>query len=326
MIHPFNSLILVLPMTATMSLGQSVEDIRDTALGTPDATDITDAILTDTSADCASYATTYTSDVTDVQQSKGFTGAVIIEADDQSCTLLSNSIPNHDFGDGERQFANAVAEVAQNLTLARSPQAAAAPTALDHDYYDAIMLNGVVVDILSAGCYNPAGPRVDEYGNVLAGCSDDDPWLLDPMSPMAGFAEDTHNGHAQPNGMYHYHANPMALFDEEPGPDGSPVIGFAADGFPIYGSFFQDETGEVRKAVSGYALKQGERPEGDENPEGAYDGMYRADYGFTNAGDLDECNGMTVNGQYGYYVTDSYPWVLACFTGTPDSSFQRRQR
>ena len=42
-----------------------------------------------------------------------------------------------------------------------------------------------------------------------------------------------------------------------------------------------------------------------------------------NSGDLDECNGMTVNGQYGYYVTESYPWVIACFSGTPASSFNK---
>ena len=31
-----------------------------------------------------------------------------------------------------------------------------------------------------------------------------------------------------------------------------------------------------------------------------------------------------LNGQYGYYITDTYPWVLGCFKGTPDSSFNKR--
>ncbi len=30
---------------------------------------------------------------------------------------------------------------------------------------------------------------------------------------------------------------------------------------------------------------------------------------------------MTIDGQYGYYVTDTYPWVIGCFKGTPDASF-----
>ncbi|MEO0980611.1 MAG: YHYH protein, partial [Pseudomonadota bacterium] len=134
---------------------------------------------------------------------------------------------------------------------------------------------------------------------------------------------DNHHAHTQPDGRYHYHGNPNALFDDKPGPDGSPLIGFAADGFPVYGSYFKDETGKVRKAVPGYTLKAGSRPSGDGNPGGAYDGLYRSDYEFTGAGDLDECNGMTINGQYAYYVTDAYPWIVACLRGTPDASFDK---
>ena len=115
------------------------------------------------------------------------------------------------------------------------------------------------------------------------------------------------------------------MFDDNPGADGSPVIGFAADGFPIYGTYFKDPTtSQVRKAVSGYSLKTGSRgTRSNTNPGGNYDGTYIDDYEFTNAGDLDQCNGMTVNGQYGYYVTESYPWVIKCFSGVPDNSFQK---
>ena len=30
---------------------------------------------------------------------------------------------------------------------------------------------------------------------------------------------------------------------------------------------------------------------------------------------------MTINGQYGYYVTDQFPWVIYCFKGNVDASF-----
>ena len=54
------------------------------------------------------------------------------------------------------------------------------------------------------------------------------------------------------------------------------------------------------------------------------DGTFVDDYEYVaGAGDLDECNGMTVDGAYGYYVTDAYPWVLGCFRGTPDESFTK---
>ena len=32
---------------------------------------------------------------------------------------------------------------------------------------------------------------------------------------------------------------------------------------------------------------------------------------------------MSIGGAYGYYVTDTYPWVLGCFKGTPDTSFNK---
>ena len=55
-----------------------------------------------------------------------------------------------------------------------------------------------------------------------------------------------------------------------------------------------------------------------------YDGQFLGDYEYSPvAGDLDECNGMAIEGQYGYYITDSYPWVLGCFKGIPDGTFYK---
>lgn len=103
----------------------------------------------------------------------------------------------------------------------------------------------------------------------------------------------------------------------------SPVIGFAADGFPVFGSYFNDG-GSVRKALSSYQLKTGARPTNVGDPGGSYDDTYRDDYEYINGlGDLDECKGMTVNSVYGYYVTESYPWVMACIKGTFDTSFNK---
>jgi hypothetical protein len=63
---------------------------------------------------------------------------------------------------------------------------------------------------------------------------------------------------------------------------------------------------------------------GAENPSGDYDGAFRDDYEYIEGlGDLDECNGMLKNGVYGYYITNAYPYVLACFSGTADTSFNK---
>jgi hypothetical protein len=40
-------------------------------------------------------------------------------------------------------------------------------------------------------------------------------------------------------------------------------------------------------------------------------------------GYLDQCNGMTINGQYGYHITDNFAYALACYRGTPDANFNK---
>jgi hypothetical protein len=289
---------------------------------------ITDQIFTQLSNDCAEYENPYGSYVKDIQRNLNFEGVVDITAGDQECTIAVNGIPNHDFNDETAFFGGGqggVKEVGRTFSIPRFPVVAQSPTALTQTRFDAVMRNGVVVDMLSAGCYRPNDPMANEDGDVQVGCQSNATWLVDPLGTDHKFGADQHNAHTQPDGTYHYHGDPKAMFDDQPGENGSPIIGFAADGFPVFGSFFKDPiTGQVRKAVPGYSLKEGSRPGPDaQNPGGEYDGRYLDDYEFTGDGDLDECNGMTVNGVYGYYVTDTYPWMLKCHKGTPDPSFNK---
>jgi hypothetical protein len=227
---------------------------------TDSTVDLTNAILTERSADCADYEDAYTAMVRDVQAQTDFASSVVITKGTTSCTLTSNSIPNHDFDDVTADFATPVKALTKTFTLQRAPTVAATTSALTQMSYNAVLLNGVVLDLLSAGCYRPTDAMADPDGNVAIGCQATDPWLVDPLGPGASFGTDAHNAHTQPDGRYHYHGNPMALFDDQPGAAGSPVIGFAADGFPIFGSYFRDGNGTVRKAVSGYRIKMGTRP------------------------------------------------------------------
>jgi arylsulfatase A-like enzyme len=286
-----------------------------TGEGSDQTIDITDVMLTNGSGNCADYVSSYSSNVLDVNNSKMFVGDLMISLSNNKCIFMTNAIPNHDFNDGGNAFPNSVSAQNDEFEITQTPSIASQPTPISLTVDNAILLNGVKVDLLAAGCYN--------VGNGKIGCNDmNQPWRYDPMHPANGFNVDSHNAHAQPDGTYHYHGSPFALFDDD-GSQKSPVIGFAADGFPIFGSYF-DDNGTIRKALPSYQLKAGARPTGDGNPGGNYDGAYRDDYEYVSTlGDLDECNGMTVNGVYGYYITDQYPYVLACFTGTADASFNK---
>jgi YHYH protein len=284
-------------------------------------TDITNAVLTNMSPDCSNYEGRYRAEVKDVGNSnKGFTANLQIKCTPPKCIFKTDGIPNHNFNDGSVPFPNKVSEQSKRFEITRQPTFAASVTPISLHYYNAILLNGAVVDLLSDGCCG--------VGDEIVGCGDEtQPWRKDPMSPLAGFKPDTHNAHAQADGTYHYHGDPKALYDNS-GTVASPVIGFAADGFPIYGPYINDH-GTVRRVKSSYQPNPGNRPAGScpvnkTPPQIIYDGEYNDDYEYVaGSGDLDECNGMCFEGHYAYYVTEKYPHIMKCFKGTPDSSFAK---
>jgi hypothetical protein len=258
---------------------------------------------------------------------------VTLSATESECQFVVNEIPNHDFHDGDAQFATPVSEQSGNYQITRQPQMAATSTALTLGVTNAIFLNGATVDLLAAACY---GVGNEPLGQEKIGCGPDqidNPWRYDPMSALNGFGTDSHNAHSQPDGTYHYHGDPRALYalDCNTASSASGVIGFAADGFPLFGPCIHDN-GRVRAVRSSYVLKSGARQavSNYQTPVAGvgsvasdnYDGQFRGDYQYqAGAGDLDECNGMTVDGPYGYYVTHGFPWNMNCYRGTVHDSF-----
>jgi hypothetical protein len=142
-------------------------------------------------------------------------------------------------------------------------------------------------------------------------------------------------GHPEQRGTYHYHANSPCLYPDIENQH-SPIVGFAWDGFPIYGvrGFTNaDGTGGVKVMKSSYRLKQGDRPTPPQGPSGKYDGRYIQDYEFVQGlGDLDQCNGRFgitpeyLQGIYHYHLTvdesgkPAYPYTVPCYKGTPEAS------
>lgn len=294
------------------------------------AEDITDKIFTERSEDCDNYVGDYKALVTDISNQKSFEASLKITSSNNQCSFVSNSIANHDFNNTSADFDTDVEEINLQFYVSQDPQLASITIALSETTSNAIFLNGIVLALHPIGCYRPDNEFAGSDGNAYVDCGDNAAWYIDALGLYDNYGADQHNGLTYTSGQYHYHGGPNALFDAAPESEGSPVIGFAADGFPIYGSYFFDEDEQqLRKAISGYSLKEGIRqpinglnPADDSENSDEYDGTYLADWEFTDGGDLDECNGMTIDQQYGYYVTDTYPWVMACFSGTPNSSFK----
>lgn len=305
------------------------------------ATDITGVVLDNRDGDCGAYVGDFSSDSLNIPTGTSFEGAMTISASATSCILEVNQIPNHDTGEGAR-WPHQVGEVQDVLTIPRDPVLAETPTALGLGAA-AILLNGIKWEPYPAACFDEGRGR-GGLGTEAIGCGPrliDHPWRYNVGSPLnTGFSFDNYYAHVQNTGMYHYHSTPRVLYtgstditDGTACSDGieSPVIGFAGDGFPLYGPCFTDSTGTVRAAQSSYEIKQGKRQDiadyltpyavgnvlGDD-----YNGQFIGDHEYAaGSGDLDACNGMIVDGQYGYYVTADYPYALRCFSGTPSQGF-----
>lgn len=305
----YESLVAELSNFAAMVRNHSGSDFTSN-----DSIDISNAILTNQSPDCTDYAKKYSSTALDKRNNKRLTARLVISVDAEECVFSTNGIPNHTFHDTDKSFPHDVSAQSIEYRVPREPTFASEKTGLLLTQDNAMLLNGVKVDILAAGCFG--------VGDERTGCNDiNADWRFDPMYSESGFRVDTHNAHTQPNGAYHYHGNPNALFNSD---SVDVVVGFAADGFPIFSSFIEDN-GNTRKIVSSFQLKNGSRPSGQGNPGGTYNGQFRDDYEYiSGSGDLDECNGATRNGSYGYYITDGFPYVLSCFKGTPNDSFNKR--
>lgn len=140
-------------------------------------------------------------------------------------------------------------------------------------------------------------------------------------------------------GNYHHHQNPSAfnldlmvlsnVCDAYPS-DGlyvinsnehSPLLGFAYDGFPIYGAYAYtntDGTGAITRMKSSYQLKnQTTRTNGPNVNTAYFNGYFREDYEFVaHPGDptyLDEHNGR-------FCVTPDYPDGIYCYFTTVDAN------
>jgi hypothetical protein len=134
----------------------------------------------------------------------------------------------------------------------------------------------------------PMGP----IGMAVNGVVFFNPFEAGGMNAVEGYSEvwlDSCCGHPQQSGVYHYHKYPSCV--KTPFPDAgeghSPVLGFAFDGFPLYGPY--EERGVMARDLSGPRA-------------------------------LDVCNGHNDPGRgYHYHVTPNrFPYLIGGYAGVPE--------
>jgi hypothetical protein len=235
------------------------------------------------------------------------------------------------------------------------------PMDVPNGSYFGVALDGVPIEAATAEFVNAYhGPDPDHPENLID-YPGDPAWSYEALTGGLYLGTDGSNGHCQPpkdgdsGGAYHYHGLPLellALYDKVDQATGVPVsmrdtmrlLGYAADGYPIYSPFYKDTNSsrEIKEIVSNYRLKQGQRPDsldfqnnlvptiGLIHANTFYDGTFTQDWEWKDFGDpdqLDECNGRTgktpqyPQGTYYYVVTRQFPFFPRKFHGQPDETF-----
>ena len=232
--------------------------------------------------------------------------------------ITSNGIPTHRVG----AFPNPgnphkIKPQSHEFSVAYIPRTAFRTKKLGRELLMGVAVNGIPFDPMAAEYY--LGNRKGWQYNALGGAI--------PLGLDANYA------HVQPSGAYHYHGLPVGLMQElgwqvaKP----SPLIGYAADGFPIFAMTAKID-GQVKRMKSSYRLKSGDRP-GGLKPSGPHDGSFINDYEYVRgAGDLDACNGTEVTtpdyprGVYAYFLTRDFPVVPRCLVGKVGKGFKKARR
>jgi hypothetical protein len=233
--------------------------------------------------------------------------------------ILANGIPSHYVGTFPNEGCPmAIHAVSAHYLIPLAPQENSTMSPL----------NGWLFGIATSGVpFDPTGPFWSTtQGNI---------WQFEVLSAVARpfLGLDGNNAHVQPNGEYHYHGLPHALIASllKDSVGKIPVqLGWAADGFPIYGPWGYSDPSDASSQVvlmrPSYRLLKGRRPWGA--PDGNFDGTFVQDYEFVPGfGDLDGCNGRFgvvpgfPGGTYHYYVTESFPFISRFYRGTPDKTF-----
>lgn len=218
-------------------------------------------------------------------------------------TMVTNALPNHKTGEfPTKGNPNTISAQNRTYTFPVNPKyTGIAKWARE----PGVALNGVK--------FEPGTAEV-------VACETGENYRVEALQDVIDLGLDFNHAHVQPTGAYHYHGTPTAVIENFDTGEDLVHVGFAHDGFPMYYS----KSGAYKPS---YKLVSGDREGEDcsyENPMqkidvslgGHHDGTYTSDFEYVvGSGDLDECNGITINGKYIYLVTNEFPYVSRCLMG-----------
>ncbi|MCI5059299.1 MAG: YHYH protein [Flavobacteriales bacterium] len=225
--------------------------------------------------------------------------------------------------------------------IPRNPNVASNNTDVPLVFSIGTLINGV--PIFGHGDASSYDPQLNDNDPQGLGIWNVDAWYSEGWTLDTAYA-----AHPQQQGAYHSHATPYLLYSDDTTAH-SPIVGWAFDGYPIYGPYGysnpNDMNSPTKRIRSSFQLRnistRTTLPDGSQStPPGPNVsntfplGMYNEDYEYVQGlGDLDEHNGRFgktpeyPNGTYAYFVAvddtggPAYPYYLGdTFYGDPDQA------
>lgn len=230
---------------------------------------------------------------------------VVVDNQANTRTITSNALPNHETGEFPNS-GNPNTISAQNKSWAYTTE----PTFVGAATFarePGVGINGVKFE-----------PDTAERATCENGIEHN----IEAIQDVTDLGLDFNNAHVQPTGEYHYHGVSELLVELYDTDQDLVHVAFAADGYLIYysksGAYqpsYQLGT-DARRGTNctytpggpngGTAITFGSEKDGSLKSDWDYDASY---------GQLDECNGITIDGQYIYLITNDYPYIPRCLMG-----------
>lgn len=264
----------------------------------------------------------YTNDTYNSSQYVSAYSTVTWSCDGDNRSLTANGIPDHEVGafpnsnnPSEIEEQSVSDSFSLNPVLTTSASELGGPRGTT-----GYVLNGIKIDANTGGTCDDSGDNCTANGNAGS-------WNIEALGHSSfSFGTDENNAHVQPGGVYHYHGMPEGFISKMGGGETTmTLIGWAADGFPIYARYGysdpNDSNSELKVITGSYQLisdVSDSRP-----PVDVYEmGTFVQDWEYVEgSGDLDECNGREgvtpefPEGIYHYFATDTYPYFQRCVKG-----------
>ncbi|MEM8621056.1 MAG: YHYH protein [Actinomycetota bacterium] len=275
--------------SADASDGSAADDDHD-----HDAADVVETAI--------SAGSEYLGEYTLVDDTFGTVTAVTIDGDNR--VIEANALPNHDTG----EFPNA-----GNPNEITEQDAA-------YSYPLVSTWTGEPTDVRTVGVA-VNGVKFEPGTAETVTCESGELYRVEALQDTYDLGLDFNNAHVQPNGEYHYHGISELLVDAFTSDDDLVHIGFAADGHLIYaspsGAYSSSyQLSSAARTGTGCVASGAAGGDAVEIDGSSSDGTYTDDWDFVEgSGDLDECNGITIDGGYVYMITEEFPYVPRCLMG-----------